>query len=83
MSTMDDLELALATATQSIPPSGREEFLIETIMRLDGQTVGPGSLHRALAEAQRAFLCERPILSDGPHHPSKYARRRSPLVHTR
>ena len=77
-----ELSSILLTAAAPLQNLDREPFFCAVLEELAGVQVGPGSLSRACREAQRTILSSRPpILSDGPHPPSKYGRvRRSPFV---
>jgi hypothetical protein len=60
----DDELSAVFTAAQPIPVARRDQFLRDVAKMLRGVEVGPGSVHRAIAEAQRAH-CDYPQLGPG------------------
>ena len=75
-SLSDDQLVALDRAAAALQVADREAFVQAVHDRLDGQAIGPGSLHRALAAAQAEFLRARPLLPNGrparaPYHSAR------------
>ena len=60
-----DLIAAVDRAAAPLQAGDREAFIETVYTHLDGQPIGPGSLHRALAAAQAEFLRARPVMPDG------------------
>ena len=72
----DDQLAAIDRAAAVLQASDRRPFIEAVYDRLAGQLIGPGSLHRALAAAQREFLQARPVVPNGrparvPYHTSR------------
>lgn len=59
----DDQRAAVLRAAAPLQEPDREPFIQAVYDRLCGQLIGPGSLHRALREAQAEFLRSRPVIS--------------------
>ena len=79
ISLSDDQLAIIDRAAAALQVSDRGPFVEAVYDRLTGQPIGPGSLHRALAAAQREFLQAKPMLRDGkparvPYHSASRGR---------
>ena len=75
LSLTPDQLAAVDRAAAHLRAGDREAFTQTVYDRLTGQLIGPGSLHRALAAAQREFLQVKPLLRTGMRTgPYKYGR---------
>ena len=80
----DDQLAVIDRAAAALQAPDRGPFIEAVYDRLTGQPIGPGSLHRALADCQREFLQARPIVPDGMSgHAPKYGRARHFIGRTR
>jgi hypothetical protein len=68
----DDELSAVFTAAQPIPVARRDQFLQDVAKMLRGVEVGPGSVHRAIAEAQRAHFDPPQLAVGAPTGHGKY-----------
>ena len=74
LSSLDSDQIAAIDRAAALQAPDREPFIEAVYDRLAGQPIGPGSLHRVLAEAQAEFLQARPLLRKGARDgPTKYS----------
>jgi hypothetical protein len=70
---LTDSELdAVMAAAQPIPVARRAAFLQDVAKMLSGVEVGPGSVHRAIAQAQRAHFDPPQFAVGAPAGHGKY-----------